>query len=883
MASESFTSIVVDDDRQTRRVVAQALSSAGHSVTTAEDAEEAIVLLRDRPADLVVTDWDMPGMDGIELAGELRALPDGGPGVILISGAGADVGSAALEAGCDDFLMKPVNLEELGLRAARVIGERRRERDLVRERRRTDRERSARRDAENVTEQTMSRLRNLLAEQRELGALHESLLASAGSGIFGVDLDGRATFVNDAACATLGFEREELIGAVVHPLTHHTRADGRPYPEQDCPIVAAARTGEASHVPEGLFFAKGGERREVAYTATPIRVEGRITGAVVVFSDISERNRSAERIRAQNDQLRAQSEELEAQNEQMSDQQEELEAQNEQLQEQQVRLEQRTEQLVEQRGELQGLYERAAAENQRLEGLYAAARSLATGQESGDLAEATLGRLSEAAGSQVAALYLRREGDAAVPLVASIGIQGNELPELLQPGHGLAGRALAEATALRADHSESELRLMVFGEPVALRRELHVPLQVRSEVVGVASFGWSDETALDDELQPMLEALCAQAAAGLARAASERATYEREAVIRTVLDATPDIIMLFDPDGRVSVANAAARSFYRGFGIEATGISGEVLTGQLAERTTDPEAFRAGAAVTDRRVVNEFTLSESARSFRRYMAPVRDEAGESLGRIVVAREVTEERRAERMKDEIVATVSHELRTPLTSILGYTELLDEELGARLGDDERQMLQVVERNARRLLNLVGDLLVAAQAEARELDIVEQDCDMVAIAAACVEDARPSARERSIDLTLDAPRPAVLRGDADRLGQAMANLVGNALKFTPEGGAVSVRVRIDDGSARIEVEDTGPGIEEHEVERLFERFFRGESAAAVETPGSGLGLSVTRAVVVAHGGEVSVDTELGRGTTMIVSLPLKDSQSTQGDEQG
>ena len=226
---------------------------------------------------------------------------------------------------------------------------------------------------------------------------------------------------------------------------------------------------------------------------------------------------------------------------------------------------------------------------------------------------------------------------------------------------------------------------------------------------------------------------------------------------------------------------------------------------------------------------------------------------------------------DRLKDEFIALVSHELRTPLTSIRGYTELLlDGEAGA-LGDDQRQFLGVVERNAHRLLHLVGDLLFLAQVEAGKLVLDVGAVDLGAIASESVEAARPQADTKGITLTLATGPVPLVAGDRARIGQLLDNLVSNAIKFTPESGRVDVRVRTLRKRAVVEVRDSGIGIPANERQHLFQRFYRTSTATEQAIQGTGLGLAISKAIVDAHDGRITLTSEEDVGTTFRVELPL------------
>ena len=234
--------------------------------------------------------------------------------------------------------------------------------------------------------------------------------------------------------------------------------------------------------------------------------------------------------------------------------------------------------------------------------------------------------------------------------------------------------------------------------------------------------------------------------------------------------------------------------------------------------------------------------------------------------------------ADRLKDEFFALVSHELRTPLTSIQGYLEMVLEDPAA-LDPQSTRFLQVIERNTRRLQRLVGDLLFVAQVEAGRMSVERGPVSLERVVAECIEAARPRAEDDGVTLRSQSDGVGVLHADGDRLAQMLDNLVSNAVKFTPEGGSVDVRLTERDGRALLEVRDSGIGIPGDEQAQLFQRFFRSSAATEREIPGVGLGLTISRAIVEAHGGTISFESEEGRGTTFRVELPL-DGRSPSPD---
>lgn len=343
---------------------------------------------------------------------------------------------------------------------------------------------------------------------------------------------------------------------------------------------------------------------------------------------------------------------------------------------------------------------------------------------------------------------------------------------------------------------------------------------------------------------------------------------------RALLDATIDGICLTDVDGNILIVNEPLLRMGLELGMPPTGTATERLL-YIADKLADPERYRKrmleianspGNATTD-----EFELQGTGRVFRGYTSPVKDRRDRPVGRIWTLREVTADKELERMRDAFVATVSHELRTPLTSISGFIEMLqDEEHG--LGDTGRTYLDVIRRATERLHQLVEDLLLVAQIEARRVDLRSDPVDLKALVERGVEGIRPWASEKRVRVEIDAGDVPTILGDERRIGQVLDNLLSNAVKFSHQGGSVRVELRGDDGYARIVVSDTGIGIPADEQGHVFSRFYRAKAASDLAVPGTGLGLAITRALVDQHGGTIDLESREGEGTRVIVKLPAE-----------
>ena len=281
--------------------------------------------------------------------------------------------------------------------------------------------------------------------------------------------------------------------------------------------------------------------------------------------------------------------------------------------------------------------------------------------------------------------------------------------------------------------------------------------------------------------------------------------------------------------------------------------------------------------------------------------PLRDSHDRVIGTFGISRDVTAQTMAEnmlaeqalkliaqnerlreldRLKDEFIGMFSHELRTPLASILGYVEILMED--GLSAPDADHCVEVIDRNAKRLLRLAGDLQLLAQINSGQMPMEFRSADLADIAACAVDEMRPEAERKHIDLVLSATAVSRLTVDPTRIGQLLGNLLSNAVKFTPDGGKVEVKLGTEGDQAVLTVADTGIGIPAADRERIFERFFRTAIAKRQAIQGTGLGLTITQAIVAAHNGTIAVESE-GHGSTFTVRLPLGPMPAPRTEEPG
>src|SRR5438876_6039404 len=298
---------------------------------------------------------------------------------------------------------------------------------------------------------------------------------------------------------------------------------------------------------------------------------------------------------------------------------------------------------------------------------------------------------------------------------------------------------------------------------------------------------------------------------------------ERNAMLlRGLIHATVDGMCLTDQEGEILIANRPLGRLVSGLGMADDGPIHERLLA-IAERTTEPERYarrmRELAADPFTPSFDEFELAGDGRDLQGFTAPVIDGNDEYLGRVWTLRDVTEQRQLDRLHDALIATVSHELRTPLTSIVGYLELLGTGPD-QLSPEDAGYVEVVSRNAIRLQHMVEDLLFLAQLDAGSFSLELGDADLVQLAGQAIEAARPAAEAKNLILTLEHDQSAVVSVDANRIGQALDNLISNAIKFTPVAGKVQLLIENRDTTYTLRVTDTGYGIPASEQQHLFDR---------------------------------------------------------------
>ena len=337
-------------------------------------------------------------------------------------------------------------------------------------------------------------------------------------------------------------------------------------------------------------------------------------------------------------------------------------------------------------------------------------------------------------------------------------------------------------------------------------------------------------------------------------------------MLQRLLNSTREAVVVVDETMRVRASNPVA---YRAFGRG----NGPLLDKRLSEVIRDlkvHDAFRRTVqSGTKEETKLEIITATGRLSYDVHVAAL--ELGGRRHAIGYFYDVTQVERLERVRQEFLSNISHELRTPLTSIIAFVETLED--GA-VDDKEnnRRFLSVIHRNAERMHSLIADILELSLIESGNISIDKTQVRLAHLLNEIFDTLSAKAEERQIALVHDVDADCRVLADPGRLEQMLTNLVDNAIKFNVEGGSVEVTCRQTDSVSIVTVADTGEGIPRENLERVFERFYRLDRGRTREVGGTGLGLAIVKHLARLHGGEVSVESELGRGTAFHVELPIR-----------
>jgi len=373
----------------------------------------------------------------------------------------------------------------------------------------------------------------------------------------------------------------------------------------------------------------------------------------------------------------------------------------------------------------------------------------------------------------------------------------------------------------------------------------------------------------------LLTRLALNAASVIANAQMYREVVEKKEELEHVIESVYAGIIMVNNNGRIMQMNPSAKHI---FGMEPNArvvgnyrdvIKHEAVQDLITKALNENAEIEEEVSLPDPNSVEE----NEERIFQSQTALVRGEDQENMGIVAIFTDITEIRGIERMKTAFVSTVSHELRTPLTSIKGFiSTLLQDTEGFYDAETVHEFYTIIDQECDRLTRLISDLLNVSRIEAgRALDLNPVNVDVAEIVEKVVAAQKSYTNKHQFKVDLDSHMPEIV-ADRDKVDQILTNLTNNAVKYSPEGGTITVEGRSLDGKIKISISDQGIGIPAEHLAKVFDRFHRVDNRDTRKAGGTGIGLYLVKHLVEAHGGEIWVESEVGKGSTFVFELPLK-----------
>ncbi|MEX0761450.1 MAG: GAF domain-containing protein [Dehalococcoidia bacterium] len=457
--------------------------------------------------------------------------------------------------------------------------------------------------------------------------------------------------------------------------------------------------------------------------------------------------------------------------------------------------------------------------------------------------------------------------------------------------HGTDSQDAAVGTEVKFDDfasprlfSAREAFIVSAGLESAGGSRIYAPIVWRDRTVGCIEFSYMQKGAYTDEHRVVSERIAAQIAGAFmnaqllaATAGAERSLRESQARLRTVLANAPVAVAALDCNGVCTLMD--------GRGLSMFNMPADMFVGKsIFEFTGKAPEVEAGLRQALRGLPARAGLRLLGRSLEMWLQPVLETDGTVGGVIVVATDVTERMRAASARAEVrqlqlteeertrfMSAVSHELRTPLTSIVAFTDILTRNSHGNLEEAQIQQLNVIQKNADRLNDLISDLLDLSRMEGGSFTLNTTLFDVKDLLEEIEVTFKPVLGARDQDLRVHPPAESLLlRADPERITQVLSNLLSNASKYSPEGTTVTVTAAVENGDLEVTVSDEGPGIPPRLRSMVFNAFYRVDNDHTRSVPGTGLGLAIVQRLVELHGGKVSLDSKAGGGTTVSFTIP-------------
>jgi two-component system, OmpR family, phosphate regulon sensor histidine kinase PhoR len=447
-----------------------------------------------------------------------------------------------------------------------------------------------------------------------------------------------------------------------------------------------------------------------------------------------------------------------------------------------------------------------------------------------------------------------------------LGLAGGSIPNrLFQLDEGVPGQVMVGNKTIYGD----QMGTMEMTSPdfegklssLGLSALMVAPLRQGSRAIGALVFANEGQPYEENERQ-IGKLLADGLSATLETTRMYQMLSDERSMLAAVLGSTQDAVLVVNGDGVILLANPAVEQM---FGLDPVVITGQTLL-DVVDNETLCQLFREPKVG-----FVEIGLPDGVSTAQASLVPVTSDYGEPIGWAAVFRDITLFKELEQMKNDFVATVSHDLKNPISSIKMGADIIDK-IG-QLTPKQAEVKERIARTADYMHELVADLLDLGKIEAG-LNFAAETVDLVPLIMEVIQAQQHAIVEKAQSAVLDLPEGLLVVGDARRLLQVWSNLIGNAVKYTPAGGRITVSGQKQATSVEISVQDTGIGIRTKDLPYVFDKFYRVSSAETKSIKGTGLGLAIVKSIVEAHNGRITVSSTHGQGSTFTVQLPLSDS---------
>ncbi len=724
---------------------------------------------------------------------------------------------------------------------------------------------------------------------------NELILTSAGEGIYGVDLDGKTTFINPAAAKILGYEPSELIGQPMHALAHHSKLDATPYPKEECPIYAAFMDGAVHHIDDEVFWRKDGTSFWVEYVSTPVRENGKILGAVVAFKDITERRKAEEALQAHYQELLTLHETSQA-----ILFSPDLRTTLEKVLDKAVvsgSFDLGVIRLYDHRTQtIQPIVYQGYRDLENVQRHHQRSIAATTGRYSTSVLTDRQPRIEENVAQCEGLRTFKREGvqsAVVIPVMTEKEVLGvlqlgsrtsrkfhpNEI-RLAETVGNQIGIAVQKARLYEEtqDNLERIRALHEIDKAISSTLDLNATLAILQKTIPkfVSSITASTVRLMDEGSGRLEPASCWNLSEDEWRA---HVKTGRLTLADKVFESQKPLKIL-----NVEKDSAHPVDFARNYGLVSyLGVplsAKEERLGVLGLYTKEQHEFSAQEVEFLNTLAGQAAIAiHNARLFEE-----------------TKKQAIELERSNKVKDEFLSVISHELRTPLNIISGYTTLLQDKTLGEVQAEQQDALKKIEAQSRELLMTVDSILDITSLEALREPRAINDVDIDALLSEVRSDCEVLTQKK-VDIVWDyAPDLPVIKADSKKIKRILQNLIHNAVKFTEEG-QITISAKLRDQPANsavlepqrssagergskngagekwleVKVIDTGVGIPSDAMSRIFDRFYQADSSATRNFGGMGLGLYIVRQFTDILGGSIEAKSALGKGSTFTVTLPV------------